>query len=141
MTQVIVNGLLTRCGRVLMGRRSAAKRHYPSQWSFPGGHVEAGETADAALARELIEEIGVTNCKHLQVASINDPSSPVIYHMHHVTDWTCEPAITNHEHSEIAWLSAEQACALPDLALPEYRGLIRQVLTAPSKPETQETPT
>src|SRR5436309_1462601 len=56
----IVNGLLLRNGTVLLARRSAGRQAYPNRWSFPGGHVEAGESLDDALIRELREEIGVT---------------------------------------------------------------------------------
>lgn len=33
---------------------------YPGQWAFFGGHVELGESPDAAMQRELQEEIGYT---------------------------------------------------------------------------------
>src|SRR5437667_5927330 len=52
----IVNGLLLRNGAVLLARRSAGRQAYPNRWSFPGGHVEAGESLDDALIRELREE-------------------------------------------------------------------------------------
>lgn len=44
-------------GRVLLVRR----RHPPSagEWSLPGGHVEPGETPEAAVAREVLEETAV----------------------------------------------------------------------------------
>ena len=56
----IVNGLLLRDRQVLMARRSANRRLSPNTWSFPGGHVEEGETLEQALTRELSEEIGVS---------------------------------------------------------------------------------
>lgn len=45
-------------GRLLLARRPAG-RHLAGLWEFPGGQVEAGETAERALARELGEELGV----------------------------------------------------------------------------------
>jgi 8-oxo-dGTP diphosphatase len=45
-------------GRVLLARRPDHK-HQGGRWEFPGGKVEAGESLDAALARELEEELGL----------------------------------------------------------------------------------
>lgn len=46
-------------GRVLVAQRSC-DRSFAGAWEFPGGKIEAGESPDAALARELIEELGIT---------------------------------------------------------------------------------
>ena len=45
-------------GRVLVSRR-AVGAHQGGLWEFPGGKVESGEPVEAALARELMEELGV----------------------------------------------------------------------------------
>jgi 8-oxo-dGTP diphosphatase len=54
---VVVAGLIGRDGRVLVTQRRADQRH-PLAWELPGGKIEAGESPEAALARELAEEIG-----------------------------------------------------------------------------------
>jgi len=46
-------------GRVLLGQRPEGKK-LAGLWEFPGGKVEPGETPEAALIRELFEEIGIT---------------------------------------------------------------------------------
>jgi 8-oxo-dGTP pyrophosphatase MutT (NUDIX family) len=45
-------------GRVFIHRRSPTRRLFPGTWDIVGGHVEKGETAIEALAREIIEETG-----------------------------------------------------------------------------------
>lgn len=54
--------LLDADGRVLIARRPEGKS-MAGLWEFPGGKVEAGETPEAALIRELREELGVEPCE------------------------------------------------------------------------------
>ena len=56
-------------GRILLQRRSLSKDREPGKWtSSVSGHVNAGEEYDAAMRREIPEEIGVTaqSCTGLQ---------------------------------------------------------------------------
>ncbi|MFD5335056.1 (deoxy)nucleoside triphosphate pyrophosphohydrolase [Streptomyces hawaiiensis] len=56
--RIVVGAALVEDGRLLAARRSAPAE-LAGRWELPGGKVEPGETADAALARELREELGV----------------------------------------------------------------------------------
>lgn len=54
----VVAGVLERNGQILICRRRADQPH-PLKWEFPGGKLETGESPEAALVRELREELGI----------------------------------------------------------------------------------
>jgi len=56
---VAVGVLIDTDGRFLITSRPEGKV-YAGHWEFPGGKLEAGETVEAALQRELHEELGIT---------------------------------------------------------------------------------
>ena len=60
MKMILVSAvaLIDRDGRVLLAQRPEGKS-MASLWEFPGGKVEKGETPEAALVRELHEELGI----------------------------------------------------------------------------------
>jgi 8-oxo-dGTP diphosphatase len=124
----IVNGLLVRNGSVLLTLRAPHRKLYPSLWSFPGGHVERDETLDAALVRELREEIGVTPANFTSIGLIQDPNTAandrVTYHMYAVTAWDGgTPRLVGDEHTELRWYAIGDAGIVRGLALEEYRTL------------------
>ena len=59
VVHVAVGVLRNALGEVLLARRPSGV-HQGGKWEFPGGKVEHGEAVDAALRRELNEELGVT---------------------------------------------------------------------------------
>ena len=54
--------LIDADGRILMAQRPAGKDH-AGGWEFPGGKVEANETPEQAIRRELYEELNVEPCE------------------------------------------------------------------------------
>lgn len=100
--QVVAAVLRDRRGRVLVAERPHG-RPLAGYWEFPGGKLEAGETAGTALRRELREELGIEVCAAYRMLrfSYRYPEREVELDVWRVTAWEGEPAA--HEGQQLAW--------------------------------------
>jgi 8-oxo-dGTP diphosphatase len=64
----VVAAVIERADRRLLIGQRRRKDTSPLKWEFPGGKVEDGETPEAALERELMEELGATMKKCVEIA-------------------------------------------------------------------------
>lgn len=78
-------------GRFLLTSRPAGKV-YEGYWEFPGGKLEAGETVEQALRRELHEELGITigAVQAWKVEMHDYPHALVRLHFCKVHEWSGE---------------------------------------------------
>ena len=51
--------VIVKDNEILLTKRSDKLKHFPGFWCIPGGKIDAGETAEEAVIREIKEEIGV----------------------------------------------------------------------------------
>lgn len=98
----------------LMTSRPAGKV-YEGYWEFPGGKLEAGESVEAALRRELQEELGITigQAHPWQVEVMDYPHARVRLNFCKVYDW--QGSFEMREGQAMAWqtLPVEQGPVLP----------------------------
>jgi len=90
-TEVAVGILIRADGALLLTTRPPDKV-YAGYWEFPGGKIEAGETVEQALRRELHEELGITigPAAVWKVTEHDYPHALVRLHWCKVHDWTGE---------------------------------------------------
>jgi mutator protein MutT len=101
----LVAGLLVRDGKVLLCHRGAA-RWYPNTWDLPGGHVETGEMAAAALRRELAEELGITVARLGRKPVVRMTSDQFDLSVWLITTWSGEPSNrATDEHDAVDWFN------------------------------------
>ena len=101
-TEVAVGILLRADGALLLSTRPAGKP-YAGYWEFPGGKIEAGESVEQALRRELIEELGVTigPAPVWKVTEHDYPHALVRLHWCKVYDWS--GVFEMREGQQMAW--------------------------------------
>ena len=118
LTEVAVGVLLQANGCFLMTSRPAGKA-YAGYWEFPGGKVEAQESLEQALSRELYEELGiqVLHCQPWQVQVVDYPHALVRLHFFKVLDWSGELVMREGQHAQWQELPVQVAPVLPG-ALP-----------------------
>ena len=101
----VVGAVVVRDDTVLAAQRSPVMS-LPGMWEFPGGKIEAGETPQEALAREMNEELlcTVEIGEHVETTSHEYAFGVVILTTYYATLVDGEPQLT--EHSEIRWIPA-----------------------------------
>jgi 8-oxo-dGTP diphosphatase len=105
MEQLVVGAAILRGGRVLAARRTMPPEA-SGRWEFPGGKAEEGETPDAAIVREIAEELGCT----VEVTGWLTPTVPISDSLAlrvataRVVDGEPQPV----EHDRVRWLGAHE---------------------------------
>lgn len=101
---VAVGVLIDAQGRFLLTSRPAGKV-YAGYWEFPGGKLEAGESVEQALRRELQEELGITiaTAQPWKIEMMDYAHARVRLHFCKVWQWTGD--FEMREGQTMAWQS------------------------------------
>lgn len=112
-------------GRYLLIRRGLTLARAPGVWCFVGGEVEAGESLETAIEREVMEEVGLRVRALEKIFESISPNGEFKLHwlrVERLDDATPRPHPKEVE--EIRWLSAKDAVAL-DPILPTLRAWLQ----------------
>jgi 8-oxo-dGTP diphosphatase len=120
--------LLDDRGRILIAKRPQG-RSLAGLWEFPGGKVEQSESPEAALIRELAEELGIgiapPDLTPLTFASHAYPDFHLVMPLYLCRRWQGE--VTAHEGQELAWVKPD---ALGSYAMPPADEPLKAALPA-----------
>jgi 8-oxo-dGTP diphosphatase len=104
----VVAAVIERGGRILIAQRKRTGQH-PLKWEFPGGKVESAETPEAAVVRELQEELGIRVEVGPEIGryEFQYPGRwPIMLMFYRVAEFSGEPK--NLEFEQILWVAREQ---------------------------------
>ena len=109
----VVAAVVTHAGRVMAVKKGVTRHAYTScRWEFPGGKIEAGETPQQALARELREEMlmAVEVREHIITVTHDYPDFTIVMHAYHCTVQSTQCTLT--EHTAVEWLAPAELLTL-----------------------------
>ncbi|WP_295638968.1 NUDIX domain-containing protein [uncultured Methylibium sp.] len=123
---VAVGVLFDADDRFLLTSRPHGKV-YAGYWEFPGGKLEAGETVEAALRRELHEELGIfiASAEPWKVELVDYPHARVRLHFCKVRTWDGELQMREAQAARWQTLPVEVRPVLPG-TLPVLRWLAEE---------------
>lgn len=108
----VVGAIVERNGAVFAARRNA-DRSAGGLWEFPGGKIEAGETPEAALRRELQEELNVdVSVGALVDRSLSDVESERIELSCYSARFEGDEPVSSSDHDAMTWVPIDQLSSL-----------------------------
>ena len=121
MLLVVAAALLDSDGRVLIAKRPKGKA-MAGLWEFPGGKVHEGETPEAALARELKEELAITVCEPclypVSFASHAYDDFHLLMPLYQCRNWEGTPAPQEGQEIRWVWPARLNGLAMPPADAP-----------------------
>lgn len=111
---VVAAAIMDAEGRCLVQRRPEGKEH-GGLWEFPGGKIEAGETPEVALHREIAEELRLTIAAPAPLAFASEArrARQLLLLLYRVDRWSGDP--TPLPGAEVRWCTP---AALAELDMP-----------------------
>lgn len=101
----VAAAVIRQGGRFLLAKRPAHKAQ-GGFWEFPGGKIEQGETAQAALARELVEELDARNVTVGALVGVSEHDYGNVVVQIEAYWVKCDHAsLRNLEHEKIGWFA------------------------------------
>lgn len=133
MRQVVAAVIERKDRRLLIGQRRREDSS-PLKWEFPGGKVREGETLEAALARELREELGVTLVKSRKIAEVRHQYANFTEELeiHFFAAAIAENEVVPHTFEKVEWALPKELGTYDFLAA--NRRLIAELATGKIKP-------
>lgn len=127
-----VAAMIERDGKFLVGRRSANKRSAPGYWCTICGGVEAGESQEQAVVREVAEETGLSVVAVQKFAECDTHDGSTRIHFWVTAprggpDDGAEPRLLGDEHDAFAWVSVEEMRRLEPVFLEDVEIFARLV--------------
>jgi 8-oxo-dGTP diphosphatase len=105
----VVAAIIQRGDEFLCLQRGPSKYDYISEkWEFPGGKIEAGETREEALQREIQEELGIDIQVTSSLLTVEHTYPDFHITMHGLLCTALNNELTLHEHIAYAWLTARE---------------------------------
>ena len=116
-TYIITTAVIRNKDKYLIAKRTATKKFSPNQWEFISGFIDAPESSEETIIREIKEELGVKG------SVVKKSNSFVI--ADDEGEWTVIPflvkldtqdiQVNQEDHSEIKWVAANELSSYPDL--------------------------
>ena len=102
----VTAAVIERGGKVLIARRKEGDR-FEGRWEFPGGKIEAGESSEECLRRELREELGVEIEAPEFLCSVSFETSELSIELMAFRTSLPVGEVRSHDHDEVCWVEPE----------------------------------
>jgi 8-oxo-dGTP diphosphatase len=103
----VTAAIIERNGKILIAKRSSTSS-LPDKWEFPGGKIDAGETPEECLVRELYEEFDIS-------VAVGNFLAESVYQYDQITvrlmafqAYTDADITTMNAHDDVRWVAVEE---------------------------------